>query len=555
MAKEFSGLTIYRMRDHIDSTPITKPDDFIDDSKKPKAYALTAHVDFEARLFVAKPDIRPPAWAGYLEQGFGKLTGLPDSVSNSAVLLVNVKHRTKDCYFAVTFGFGRFLLRPGSYERNYGLRVALNAVYPRRHQKQELDPNRIRSVDSKIIAANVLRTRRQADRRATFETFDMDIQRDLLTGLTGQPFDEKLWGGRLTGSDALSLNRPTSFDKLGALCRQIEAHSSKIPSQFSWVDKIYAVRDSALIKRLKNHIAEMIKNKETQNLELAPPELVEWGDIRNFAFSFDPTTFFAEPEIAIYIAALEKSDKLSSLTVDGLTSTHRLNAYDQSGAVIHHWPVFKCLSGEFKASTQTHLLSEGDFFDVSDDYVRELNRDLSCLKEFKGQFPASKSGEEEGTYNKRLAESSKKKYLLLDRATVHLRSGTTEIEICDVLSSRRELVHVKRKLNSSSLSHLFSQGLVSADLLLMSTEFRKVARDRIGGVKKNDGLASRLARFFPDKGITASEFTVLYGIIAKWKNRTLAEALPFFSRVNLRRCSRDLMRMGYNVSFKRIPVA
>src|SRR5947209_5934444 len=206
MDAHFSALTLYRVRDDIAGRQVKEPDDPIDGSKEPTAYALTGRFDFDAKLFLAKPEERQPLWVDFLKKGFPRLK-IPDNVSNSAVLIVKVKHRRRDCYFAFTFGFGRFLLRPGSYERNYGLRVALNTIYPHRKENEELDPIRLRSVDSKTVAANTLRTRRQADRRTSFETFDVDVQRDLLTGLTGQPLDDRRWGTRITGSDALYLNR------------------------------------------------------------------------------------------------------------------------------------------------------------------------------------------------------------------------------------------------------------------------------------------------------------------------------------------------------------
>jgi uncharacterized protein (TIGR04141 family) len=88
----------------------------------------------------------------------------------------------------------------------------------------------------------------------------------------------------------LYLSVPTEFRKLGALCDQIERFSKKIPPEFAWVDKIYAVRDSTLIDRLKTRVIEMIRRGDIQNLELAAPELIEWGEIDQFAFSFSPDT-------------------------------------------------------------------------------------------------------------------------------------------------------------------------------------------------------------------------------------------------------------------------
>lgn len=562
MTEPLAQLTVYRVRDHIAARPVREPDDVIDESKEFTAHTLTGRFGFDAKLFVAKPDERQPSWVDFLKKGFPRLK-TPDNVSNSAVLVVKVRHERKDCYFAFTFGFGRFLLRPGSFERNYGLRVALNSIYPHRKEKEELDPVRLRSVDSKTVAANTLRTRRQADHRTTFETFDIDVQRDLLTGLTGQPLDDRRWGTRITGSDALYLNRPTPFEQIGELCREVEsAYLKDYPSEFSWVDNIHAVRDSVLTERLKEQIRRMLQSGEEGNLELAPPELVDWGSIWKFGFSFDPDPedHFDEAELAQYIEALKRKKKLDHLTLDQLTSSHRLDAFDQGNQLIHHWTVFKCLSGEIEVNGKTYLLSEGDFFEVAPDYIAELNHYLSTLKEYPGALPASKKKEEEGDYNERVAGASPD-YLLLDKKTVRLSSRTAAIEICDILTAQGHFIHVKRKLNSSSLSHLFSQGLVSADLLLMSQQYREAVLREVQNAERAkharaDGAFSALFRH----EVQSSRLEVVYAIIAKWgderrgRDKGIAEAMPLFSKVNLRRCATDLKRMGYSVSYKRIPI-
>lgn len=89
----------------------------------------------------------------------------------------------------------------------------------------------------------------------------------------------------------------------------------------------------------------------------------------------------------------------------------------------------------------------------------------------------------------------------------------------------------------------------------MNDEFRRKVRQRIAGLEKARHVANRFSKLFPAKrGITASSFTVVFGVIENWKKKTLAQRLPFFSKVNLRRCVHDLSRMGYNVAYKRIQV-
>ena len=89
----------------------------------------------------------------------------------------------------------------------------------------------------------------------------------------------------------------------------------------------------------------------------------------------------------------------------------------------------------------------------------------------------------------------------------------------------------------------------------MSQEFRKKVRERITPLEKARGLGKRFSSFFRSAGIAPRDFTVVYAIIARWKSKTLAEALPFFSKINLRRCVHDLKCMGYAVAYRQIPEA
>lgn len=62
----------------------------------------------------------------------------------------------------------------------------------------------------------------------------------------------------------------------------------------------------------------------------------------------------------------------------------------------------------------------------------------------------------------------------------------------------------------------------------------------------DDGFA------FFDDALRASDLEVSYAIIADWRDRLLAEGLPFFSKVNLRRTAEDLRSRGFSVSCSRV---
>ena len=104
-------------------------------------------------------------------------------------------------------------------------------------------------------------------------------------------------------------------------------------------------------------------------------------------------------------------------------------------------------------------------------------------------------------------------------------------------------MHVKRKFGSSSLSHLFGQGAVSADLFARSREYRKKIRAK---------LTPAFRDLIPlDRPDTAA-YEVAYAIIGKWGTDPPSEKLPFFSKVNLRRHATDMQAMGYKVTYRKI---
>jgi uncharacterized protein (TIGR04141 family) len=98
---------------------------------------------------------------------------------------------------------------------------------------------------------------------------------------------------------------------------------------------------------------------------------------------------------------------------------------------------------------------------------------------------------------------------------VKVKGKTTPIEICDLLSEEGRFIHVKRKLSSSSLSHLFAQGYVSAELLQENSEYRLESLSTIQKQEKAKAFppaSSYIGKFslFDNKPIEQGKFEVPY---------------------------------------------
>lgn len=552
------SLSIYRIREIIDGSPVTSLDDPIANPEELLQFDLIQNQNFEAKLFIADSRIRRPPWIYFLESGFGDLYEVEDSVTNSAVLIAKVTD-IEDCYFAITFGFGRYLLKHYSYNWNYGLRVALNAYYPSAFLSTEPNWARIRSVDAKTVSSNTVYTRKQMDRRAIFEDFGVDIQRDLLKSVTGQPVDIEKWGTRLTGASALRITRMIDFAELGDLLLQVErtSRNKDYQQQFSWIDNLRSISDLDTINNLDNFVLEDLKNKEITNLGLAPPELIDWDALPYFRYPLNLEQTYEDVDIDHYLDMLEDEGKLSDLSLNQLKKGHKLEALDDAKTVIFSWPIYKCIHGELNYNDKTYILNAGDYFEIADDYLGELNNFIAHIDESELILPKTKVATTEGDYNIKAAKSSTN-YILLDKKTVRVSSRTSPIEICDILTHDGKFIHVKRKLQSSSLSHLFGQGYVSGDLFHMSFEYRKAVQDKIIELEQELATSEEdedyRGRFssFNLYGISPSSYEIVYAIVADWKKRPFFEAIPFFSKVNLRRFTDDLRRMGFHVCYKMV---
>jgi len=130
---------------------------------------------------------------------------------------------------------------------------------------------------------------------------------------------------------------------------------------------------------------------------------------------------------------------------------------------------------------------------------------------------------------------------LLDKKLVKCTKTTTPIELCDLLTFEKQLIHVKhRKGGSAGLSHLFAQGGVAAEVLLGDKRFRKEARKVL---KRVNPVARDLV---PINGINSKDYEVVFLILGNG-NDQVKEQLPFFSKVNLTRTYENLAQRGFKV--------
>ena len=484
--------------------------------------------DFDGVLFIKNSQERRPHWAKLVDAIAGSEVEQLSNKSSSAVLFIRVDGRV----LAFTFGYGRYLLNTGCFEQDFGLKTALNT----------LNHKSLRSVDLHTLADQPIQKKSQATRGSEVSVFGVDIFRDVLRAVTGSPkmgidYKNISGGGAIYsfGLEMLVKELPQiASDLLGYYEMELYKDS------FGWVDNIRRVNDTASISALDELLLEKIKGRDTA-IVVTVPEIIEWDSVLGFSFtrskreltpSIDTTKYFANIEPDTVSIASVRRDRLY------ITDIH----YNVFG-----YSIYNCLYFELDGNDSKNIIFGGNWYEIDKSFMRGIDEILALIDLSDIVFPAVEIWEEdnkqnieaEADYNSRVADHFG--YYLLDKKLVKCSKTTSPIELCDLMTKERQLIHVKhRKGGSAGLSHLFAQGNVSAEVMLGDRAFRKEARKILCRV---DPDASDLV---PIDGLKSGDYEVVFLILGD-ANASVKENLPFFSKINLTRVYENLSQRGYTV--------
>jgi uncharacterized protein (TIGR04141 family) len=489
--------------------------------------ALNPDVD---SLFVRASHPRPPKWLGYvrahLTDELPKILG----AASSGLLLVE----SGGAVLAATFGYGRFLLKPDALVQDFGLKVVLNSV----------DPSQLKSVDARSFDELTVHTRRGVSRDSSLTAFGLDVTRDLLRGVTGRSSDPQI-PGSLTGSAALALNTavqvPDLPDLAGVLAKAYRAKRYR-SKNFAFIDHMRAERDPTTLQQLDNELLRALEAKELTEMHLAIPDAIDWQGVAGVRFSFkrkhhEPTP---DPKISVYRALRE--DEL--LTVQRLKTdkVEAVSAVDE-GQLSGHWRVYDCIVFETELNGYLYVLSGGDWFRISKSYRDRVEEFVRSIPELAIDLPFANANDDERAYNIAAAEAIGA--LSVDAKLVAL-GGPDRVELCDILTVDGLFIHVKKRGRSSTLSHLFAQGVTSVELLLNDEQFLKDASEVVAS------LDPKFATAIPTVSGARDEIRVAYVIISRGQRPEKPFGLPFFSLVSLQAAAQRFKNAGVALSVKEV---
>lgn len=512
-------LTVLLLGQHI-----KKPEDAISAKHKPEVFSFKNSIPFSGSFHLLKPKKNPLPWLKFVQPGLSDELPKLTSASASAVLFVS----TQNAKFAITFGHGRTLLKTDSYVRDFGLKVVLNSV----------NPKNIRSVDAKAVHEMTLLTRRQASQASSLDVFGLNVSQDVLRGVIGTPTDANL-ANLVGGSDSLSLNTRVQFNDLGDKCDELWSlyQAKTYQKHFKFIDDMKTVRDPQVVAQLDAELLKHLNSKNHDRCHLAPSDIIDWEEVDCFAYS-DSDVERHDLDIEEFLSTIAD---LKSLTVSDLKKIHPVKVRMAGSAVFHdRWSVYECIAFECELNSRWYVLSSGQWYEIAKTLSDRVDKSLAAFQKSPFVLPPAKSDESEGRYNTRVAKALK--FGCLDQKLVRVKGTVTDVEPCDLFGDSGQLIHVKRKTRSSTLSHLFAQGTIAADAFLTDDDFRQQMRYYLSA--KHPPLAAKVPKTRPDP----TKHEVIYAILAKQPKTTWPHCLPFFSKLNFMHASDRIQSLGFPVS-------
>jgi uncharacterized protein (TIGR04141 family) len=478
------------------------------------------------RLYLRQSGERPPGWLRLFAARTTPAVGHVRSKNASAVWLIPVAGRL----FAVTFGYGRMLLAPGAVEDDFGLKVTLNCV----------DPNKVQSIDRTTLDTISRHSQIQASHLAPIGEFGLDAEQDILQAVTGVPTNPSV-GKKLAGKDSLHATVNVEFSDVHNLLEKYLGlyQSTRYKEFFSFVDHIRLIRDPERMTRLNDALVVRIRLQARERLWLSIPEAIDWKSIDHFRYrpgrqkgKYDDLHFDQLADELADISTVDL-DRLRHVKVEAISADNDLPIYE--------WQLFKCIYHEISDGEHTYVLNNGKWYEVASDFATAVSETCRAVRPSDTELPEYRD-RGEAAYNLRVAAGAPNRFICLDKAVVVFPVSPSRIEFCDIYTNSREMIFVKRYGDSSVLSHLFAQGVVSAETFRRERKFRELVNDHLPPQYSLGALIEEMK---------TEEFTITFAIVSE-SARPLHDSLPFFSKVNLRNAVKLLESNGYKVRLAKI---
>jgi len=411
----------------------------------------------------------------------------------------------EDRYLAFTFGHGRSLLN--------------------------------KSIDKSTLDKVALNTRSQSSKNTGVENFSFEFDHEIMKSITAivDREDEEL--EIVSGKDSVAIYTEISFGTIGRLARRlIEAYRSDVYKEnYPWAEYIMPETDPELKNILDSLLVTAINARQYDEFWMCAPELIDYTDFSGFRYSSRSNSpKYTELNLSSFIAGAGFRGDVSTSTMKS-KKVYILNSEEME---IDSWSFFQCIGGELEYEGSKFILNDGVWYSVSDDFYLEVCSYFSQIPKSALTFP-SYGGLKEGPYLRSICNNVD--LVLLDQQWVRPRGVANNLEFCDLYSSCKAIIHVKKYGSSAVLNHLFAQAYQSIEMLVNSPEVIQQVNDHL--------IDTQVSLNF--NGASQREHRIVLAIM---HHRAGDLDIPFFAKVNLRHHCRKIRGMGFSVELSKIPI-
>ncbi|MFW5500052.1 MULTISPECIES: DUF6119 family protein [unclassified Maridesulfovibrio] len=576
---ELKKITLYKIKKDLDFKDFLKTDlnsyeeidpvEFEDDASN--TYEYSGLVKFTEGRSKKKTTKNFP-WMVFLNSAFEDEVFKFESRNKfpRAVLALRIvdKSGEKDpiCYLAA-FGIGaKSLFCQDAVVHDFGIKVGMNIC----------DHDKLRRIQTTYHESTTQQTEKQASSGTSLNAFNLDNDNELLRRLSGVIKDDySSVVETFTGKDAINLKSRRgeffSWDDLVKICLLFDERymsDDYRSTEFARYDDFRHETDKGIIEDLDEKLLNMIKNHDYEKLHLSPPEFVNYDEIY-FSYRKGGETY---EELKINDLVTSKS--VTSSTVLRTVKGWRIHRYRVEGDVYAgYWRAYDCYVAEVDLETKTYILSNGHWFQISQDikdridlFISEIepNYSYEVLPDNVPIYVEKTSGKGENreeVFND-CAVNSSENLFSFDKAKLRI-AGENKYEICDIFSNNKCLIHVKKySSGASSISHLFVQAKFYADAFSSDESTRDSMREYIESTCSlvdsiNSGKdAASFTGLIPQKSneVLENEYCVVFCVLHS-KELFGIENLPLMAQYELMKTYKYLSetrKFKVDVVFKKV---
>ncbi|SOC37556.1 TIGR04141 family sporadically distributed protein [Salinicoccus kekensis] len=479
-------------------------------------------LDEKGKVYIGHNNQNEPGWYDNVKMLATALDKDIKNQSSRAIAVLEVDNKV----YILTFGHGRHMINEDYIVRNFGRKIVLNLI----------EADSIKTTQTAAIGDFITSHLSSSSRQTNLNDLRINTDSDLLLRIEGNINILNLKANAVGGdSIKLSFKEPIEVTLIVNIIRELEKQYNEdaYKEKFEWIDNLVPIKDKVLKDEIfKAAFKDFIK--EDASLHLVNLDTT----YDNYSYSFTEKGSRVEDinDLKSLITVgerIEEEEYINELTQSLLKK--KIFAHDNENGDILLWSLKKCLAGEVPGFDRTYTLFLGNIYEVNQDYVNTINEKVKSLQNdhnFELDFDICDK-KEEGDYLQEQAEN-RDDIMCLDQDFITYNGRS--IEACDLLTDNKELIHVKKWSSSSTLSHLFQQGIVSAELLLNDRYFREELNKKLNEEKFK----------IPETNFQPPDYTIIYSVLFKAENYTFVD-LPIFSKIVLVNSFITLRNLAFKV--------